>query len=121
MHCLRMIETLNIFKVTEDIVRLLTSDKIVDNMPTIWRHLLYPKMIDVALEMHSLIYYANTLVDERAEYLKRYLGQLERLRSLTRIAHERRILTHGQDAMLQEMYESVGKQAAAWRKKSKIK
>jgi len=113
-----MIETLNIFKATDEILKMLMSDKVVNNMPKMWRHTFYPKMLDVILEMHSQIYYANTHVDERAEYLKHYLGQLERLRSLTRIAHEKRILTHRQSDMLCEMYESVGKQAAAWRKKA---
>jgi len=113
-----MTETLNIFRATEEILRVLTEEYFVNNMPKLWRHLLYPHLLDIVLTMHSLIHDANTLVDERDVYLKRYLGELGKLKSLTRVAHERRIFTHGQNDNLCQLYESVEKQATAWKKKT---
>jgi len=114
-----MTETLNIFKLTEHLLMELTRECIPNNMSRLWRHIFYPKMIEVVLYMHSLAFHANTDTERRAEYLRSYLGSLKQVESLTRVAHERRMITHRQTDNLFRIYESLQKQASAWRKKSK--
>lgn len=76
-------------------------------------------MIDAILEMHSLVFHANIDADNRSEYLRKYQGSLKQLESLTRVAHERKMITHKQTDNLSRIYESLNKQSAAWRKKAK--
>jgi len=114
-----MTETLGIFKLTEQLLMYIMSDHIVINMQKIWRHIFYPKMVEVVMDMHALMYDANMNKDKRAEYLRQYIGRLRKLELLTRVAHEKRVLTHKQADYLSRVYESLNKQATAWRNKSK--
>ena len=91
---------------------------IVPNFPRAYKFTIGPKMEDLAVEIiHDITAaYINKDKAETAKHLTEFQARFETLKTLIRIAGERKwIMGKGKFATLIELMDGIGKQSSAWK------
>ena len=121
---------LPIGKDTEYLLKMWMEKSLVDSLPKVFRHALYPQVLKTIAQMVSDVYFANSIKEEKKEHLQRYIARLQMLKVYTRALHESRVkqtvdkdgkqknwfgLSHKKASLFFDLYEKLLKQAVTWK------
>lgn len=76
---------------TEYLLKMWMEKSLVDSLPKVFRHALYPQVLKTIAQMVSDVYFANSIKEEKKEHLQRYIARLQMLKVYTRALHETRV------------------------------
>ena len=93
--------------------------RIQRDIPKISRYTVVPLLLKMLAAMLSDVYFANALKTERKQHLTNYIARLQSVKSLTRVLHESKDMSHKRAAYLSRLYEGVSKQAVKWKNYSR--
>ena len=93
--------------------------RIQKDIPKISRYTVVPILLKLIAAMVSDVYFANALKTERKQHLTNYIARLQSVKSLTRVLHESKDISHKRAAYLSRLYEGVLKQAVKWKNYSR--
>ena len=115
---------------TEYLLKMWMEKSLVDSLPKVFRHALYPQVLKTIAQMVSDVYFANSIKEEKKEHLQRYIARLQMLKVYTRALHETRVkqtideddkqknwfgLSHKKASLFFDLYEKLLKQAVTWK------
>lgn len=115
---------------TEYLLKMWMEKSLVDSLPKVFRHALYPQILKTIAQMISDVYFANSIKEEKKEHLQRYIARLQMLKVYTRALHETRVkqtidkddkqknwfgLSHKKASLFFDLYEKLLKQAVTWK------
>lgn len=89
------------------------------DLPKLPRHLILPNIIKMLAAMVSDVYFANAAKAERKFHLTNYIARLQSVKSLTRVLHETKAISHKRAAYLFRLYEGISQQAVKWKNYSR--
>ena len=93
--------------------------RIQKDIPKISRYTVVPLLLKLLAAMVSDVYFANALKTERKQHLTNCIARLHSVKSLTRVLHESKDISHKRAAYLSRLYEGVSKQAVKWKNYSR--
>lgn len=93
--------------------------RIQKDIPKVSRYTVVPLLLKMLAAMVSDIYFANALKTERKQHLTNYIARLQSVKSLTRVLHESKGMSHKRAAYFSRLYEGVSKQAVKWKNYSR--
>ena len=93
--------------------------RIQSDIPKVSRYTVVPILLKTLAAMVSDVYFANALKTERKQHLTNYIARLQSVKSLTRVLHESKDMSHKRAAYLSRLYEGVLKQAVKWKNYSR--
>ena len=112
-------EQLDIYKAAYDLLERLTL--LARDLPKFYRYTVGTRMIDLTLEVLSLIYRANMSTDQRKACLEELLICYRKLQMLLRVCYHQKALSTGRYAELIKLLDSIGRQATGWKNKKQKK
>ena len=86
----------------------------VKNYPRFYRYTIGEKMVNINLDMLSLIYRANSSY-EKISILSDFLDKYNLITMLYRISVEQHVITERQYAAIALLLQQIGKQATSWK------
>lgn len=93
--------------------------RIQNDIPKVSRYTVVPILLKELAAMVSDVYFANALKTERKQHLTNYIARLQSVKSLTRVLHESKDMSHKRANYLFRLYEGVSKQAVKWKNYSR--
>jgi len=84
------------------------------DFPRFFRYGIGSRMVDLNLEMISLIYQANSSY-EKVKILENFLNKYRMLVILFRVCVEQKVITERQYAGFAVMIDKIGRQATSWK------
>ena len=98
-----------------DTYRLLNNLLILtQDFPRFFRYSMGSRMVDLTLDMLSLIYKANSSY-EKVGVLLEFLDRYRMLQMLFRVCVEQKVITERKYASFGLLLEKIGKQATSWK------
>lgn len=105
-----------IFRKCEMVLLYFTDDKWYKNIPKMWRFTLYPAILNCIIEMMTASADAFDFQENRISNIVRIMSSLRKVRAMTRVFKERRIISAKQSEYLSGIYDDIENQATKWKK-----
>ena len=93
-----------------------TDEKRYKNIPKMWRFTLYPAILNYIVEMMTASADAFDFQEDRVKNIVKIMSSLRKVRAMTRVFMERRIISAKQSEYLSEIYDDIENQATKWKK-----
>ena len=85
-----------------------------ESIPKIWRFTIYSHTLDYILEMVSASADAYEMQEGKEENIKKIISNLNKVRLITRMFFEKKVISVKQMNHIDEIYEKISNQANKW-------